>query len=256
MNSDYLTDEEYERYWFELGGMRKAISEGLGLTADMKILDVGTGWGFFAVEMAKQLKKGEIVGIDITSEDTDMARKFARDAKVSDIVKILRMDATRLSFADEYFDFAVSFLGMRDIHMTRGKEGVKSAVLEMIRVIKTGGKIALCITPPEDMEIEDQRIAVEVEGEVFGAKSLPKKFYTDLFRVHGVVLTKTAAYYTHKKLTVHQAMIELDEGIKITRETYGKHVLDFEEVWDRYGKKIENFGYSMYSKIIMLLGEK
>jgi len=69
MNSDYLTDEEYRTYWLRLEGLRKDISESLGLSAGMKILDVGTGWGLFAVEMARLLKRREIVGIDITFED-------------------------------------------------------------------------------------------------------------------------------------------------------------------------------------------
>jgi len=254
MSSKYLMDEEYKTYWFKLEGMRKAVSEDLGLTARMTILDVGTGWGLFAIEMAKLLKKGDIVGIDIASKDTNMARKLVRDAKVADIVQILRMDSTKLSFPDNHFHLAISFLGMRDIYMTRGKKGVKSATKEMIRVTKPDGKIALCITPPEDMETEDQRIAVEIEGKVFGAKSLPKKFYTDIFRDNNVVLRETRAYYTNK-LTTNQAIIELKEGIEIARKVYGKDVPDFEDVWDRYGEKIEAFGYGMYSKTVMLLGD-
>lgn len=221
MGSKYLTNEEYEAYWFKLEGMRKAVSEGLRLTAGM-ILDVGTGWGLFAIEMAKQLKKGQIVGIDITSEDVSMAMKLVRGANVADIVQILRMDATKLSFSDNHFHIATSFLGMRDIHMTRGEKGVKNATKEMIRVTKPGGKIALCITPPEDMETEDQRIAVEIEGKVFGAESLPKKFYTDIFRDNNVVLRETKAFYTNKKLTTNQAITELKEGIGIARKVYGK----------------------------------
>jgi hypothetical protein len=106
------------------------------------------------------------------------------------------------------------------------------------------------------METEDQRIAVEIEGKVFGAKSLPKKFYVDIFRDNNVVLKEIRAYYTNKKLTANQAMIELKEGIEIARNVYGKDVQDFQDVWDRYGNKIEAFGYGMYSKIIMLVGEK
>ena len=124
MNSDYLIDEEYRTYWLRLEGLRKDISESLGLSAGMKILDVGTGWGLFAIEMAKLLKKGEIVGIDITFEDVNMAGKLAKDAGVVVIVSIVKMDAVKLSFMDNHFDLATSFLGMSDIHMTREKRGV------------------------------------------------------------------------------------------------------------------------------------
>lgn len=37
-------------------------------------------------------------------------------------------------------------------------------------------------------------------------------------------------------------MTRWEEGIKIARETYGKDVSDFEDVWDRYGKQIETHG--------------
>jgi ubiquinone/menaquinone biosynthesis C-methylase UbiE len=256
MDSDYLSDEEYEMYWVKLEGMRSVITRDLGPTEGMKILDIGTGWGLFAIEMAKQLKRGKIVGIDIALEDLNVAMKLIREAEATDIIQVLKMDATKLSFPDNHFDLVTSFLGMRDIYMTRGKRGVKNATEEMIRVTKPGGKIALCITPPEDMETEDQRIAVEIEGKVFGAKSLPKRFYVNIFRDNNVALREIRAYYTNKKLTANQAMIELKEGIEIARNIYSKDVPDFQDVWDRYGNKIEAFGYGMYSKTIMLVGEK
>ena len=256
MNSKYLTDEGYAMYWFELEGVRRAISGDLKLNAGMNILDVGTGWGLFAIEIAKQLKEGEIVGIDITLEGTNMARKLTRDAKVADIVQILRMDATKLSFPDNHFDLAASFLGMRDIYMTRGERGVNNAIEEMIRVTKPCGKMALCITPLEDMETKEQRLAVEIEGKVFGAKSLPKKFYIDIFRENDVVLRETRVYYTNKKLTPKQAMTELKEGIEIARKVYDKDVPNFKDVWEKYGSEIKSFGYGMYSKVVMLVGEK
>jgi len=256
MNSDYLRDEEYKTYWSRLEGVRKDISGSLGLKAGMKILDVGTGSGFFATELAKQLERGEIIGIDIVDEGINRARKLVRDAKVAHIVSIQKMDATELSFSNDYFDLVSSFLGMRDVYMTKGRKGVKKAVEEMIRVVKPNGKIVLCITTPEDMETEDQKIAVKLEGEIFGAKSLPKKFYFDIFKEHGVVLRETRAYYTHKKMTSSQAKTEIQDGIEITRKIYGRKVPSFNEVWDTYGKKIEAVGYGMYSKIVMLVAHK
>jgi len=256
VNSEYLTDEEYRMYWIKLGETRKAACESLRFTEGMKVLDVGTGYGYFAEEMAKQLKRGEIVGIDIAATDTNKAKKRIKEVGVADIVSVMRMDAIELAFQDNCFDLATSFLGMRDIHMTRGRKGVKRAVEEMVRVVKPCGKIVLCITPPEDMETEDQKIAVEVEGKVFGAVSLPKKFYFDIFRENNVVLSQTRTYRTNKKLSANQAKIELTEGIEIVKEIYGREAPPFKKVWDRYGKKIEAFGYGMYSKIIMLLAEK
>jgi len=256
VNSDYLTDEEYRTYWVKLEGTRKTVSENLGLSVGLKILDVGTGYGYFAVEMAKQLKKGEIVGIDVSATDTVRARELIKEIGVAHIVSVMKVDATELAFQDNCFDLATSFLGMRDIHLTRGRKGVKKAVEQMIRVVRPSGKIALCLTPPEDMETEDQRIAVEVEGKVFGAVSLPKEFYLNIFGENNVELSEARTYCTNKKLTANQAKIELSDGVEIVRKIYGREVAPFKKVWDSYGKKIEAFGYGMYSKIVMLLAEK
>jgi ubiquinone/menaquinone biosynthesis C-methylase UbiE len=256
MSIRYLTDEEYESYWVDLGGMRTNVSRDLGLATEMKVLDVGTGWGFFAIEMAKRLRKGKIVGIDIVPKGLGRAKELIRKNEIANIVEIVRMDAANLSFMKNSFDFSTSFLGMRDIYMTRGKEGVKEATKEMVRVTKPGGRIILCITPPEDAETEDQKLAIEVEGEVFGAKSLPKKFYADVFRDNGVLLKTVKEYSSNKKLTAKQTKVELTDGIEIARKIYGKIIPEFKDVWNRYQKRIESFGYGMYSKIVMLVGEK
>lgn len=256
LSSNYLTDEEYRTYWFRLGGARGKIAEDLRLRNGMKIIDVGTGWGLFALEMARQLNYGEIIGIDIIYEDIREARKLANKAELENIISFRKMDATELLFPDNHFDLASSFLGMRDIHMTRGEEGVKKAVEEMVRVIKPRGKVVLCITPPEDMETEDQRLAVEFEGEIFGAKSMPKKFYLDILRENNVTLVEEKAFLTGKKLTANQAEVEIKEGIQIARHIYGKRVLGFKQVWEKYGKSIETFGYGMYSKIVKITAQK
>lgn len=255
-NSNYLTDEEYQTYWFRLEGLRKGISKDLGLNVRMKILDVGAGHGLFAIEMARQLERGNIVGIDIVDTGLRKAKKLVKDAEVTDIASIIRMDAVKLSFQDGCFDLATSFLGMRDIYMTKGRRGVKKTVEEMIRVVKPQGRIALCITPPEDMETEDQKIAVKLEGEIFGALSLPKKFYVDIFKENNVGLSETRVYFTHKKMTANQTKTEFKDGIEIARKIYSKNVPSFEEIWDKYGEKIETFGYGMYSKIVTLVAQK
>ena len=256
MSSDYLTDEEYGTHWFRLGESRGKIAGALRLKDGMKIVDVGSGWGLFALEMARQLNYGEIIGIDIVYEDIREARKLANEAELKSIISFRKMDATELLFPDNHFDLASIFLGMRDIHMTRGEEGVKRAVEEMVRVIRLGGKVVLCITPPENMETEDQRVAVELEGEIFGAKSMPKKFYLDILRENNVTFAEAKAFLTGKKLTANQAEIEIKDGIQIVRHIYGKRALGFKQVWAKYGKSIEAFGYGMYSKIVRITAQK
>jgi ubiquinone/menaquinone biosynthesis C-methylase UbiE len=252
MTCDYLTDGEYEAYWYKLEGIRERICERLGLHSGMTILDVGTGYALFAIEMAKQLKKGQIIGIDIVNDGVYKAKKLTRDRGVADVVSIVKMDAVKLALPSDLFDLATSFLGMRDIYMTRGRAGVEKAVEEMIRVVKPNGKIMLCITPPEDMETEDQKVAVELEGDVFGAKSLPKRFYTDIFDENNVTLEGVGAFFTNKKMTANQTRTEIKDGMEVARRIYGRKMPSFEEVWAEYGNRIKTSGYGMYSKIITL----
>ena len=222
----------------------------------MNILDVGTGYALFAIEMAKRVKRGLVIGIDIVNDGVIKAKKLTKDRGVAGIVSIVKMDAVEFAFPSHCFDLTTSFLGMRDIYMTRGKKGVRNTVEEMIRVVKPNGKIVLCITPPEDMETEDQQTAVELEGDVFGAKSLPKKFYIDVFDKHHVRLKRVGAFFTNKKMSANQTKTEIKDGIEIARRIYGRKVPTFEEVWAKYGNRIEASGYGMYAKIVTLEAQK
>jgi ubiquinone/menaquinone biosynthesis C-methylase UbiE len=206
--------------------------------------------------VAKKLERGEIVGVDIVSDGVIKARNLVKKTGVANVVSIAKVDAVKLSFPNDSFHLVTSFLGMRDIYMTRNREGVKKAVEEIIRVVKPDGHIVLCITSPEDMKAQDQKIAVELEGEIFGAKSLPKKFYFDIFKENNVEVTETKAYFTHKKMTTNQTKTEFRDGIRIARKIYGKKVPTFKKVWNEYGEKIEDYGYGMYSKIVVLKARK
>jgi len=252
----FLTDEEYDRYWDELGGTREAIALDLSRDEDALVLDIACGWGYYTFQLALTHPLGMIVAVDIVpSAFTNMQRK-KRDLEAPDNIGPLMADAASLPVKDGVFDLATSFLGMRDIYMTRGKVGVEKAIEEMIRATRKMGRIALAVTPPDLAETEDLRVAIEVEGEVFGARSLQSKFYRNLFRDNGIRLLGTSSYITGSKMTADQTKTELIDGIRIAREVYRREVPNFEEVWERYGPTIERNGYAMYSKITLFLGEK
>lgn len=252
----YLSDEEYERYWDELGGVRKSIALDLAIAGPALILDVACGWGYYTFQLASHNPSGIVVAVDLVpSAFTNMWRK-QRATGAPGNFEPLMADATYLPLRDGSFDLATSFLGMRDIHMTRAMEGVERAIGELIRTARKTGCIALAVTPPDIADSEELKVAIEVEGAVFGAKSMPSRFFRELFQGEGVKLISSKLYNTGAKMTADQTRTELMDGIRIARETYKRNVPEFDEVWRKHGPIIERHGYGMYSKITVFVGKR
>jgi cyclopropane fatty-acyl-phospholipid synthase-like methyltransferase len=252
----FLTDGEYGRYWDELGVTREAIARDLTLDDQALVLDVACGWGYYTFQLASCTPSGTVVALDlIPSAFTNMWRKRG-DLCAPNNFEPVMADATRLPLRSSIFDLATSFLGMRDIHMVLGEEGVKRAVEELIRTTVEKGRVALAVTPPDLADTKAARIAIDVEGEVFGARSLDSSFYEKIYNRNSVALISAESYCTGLKMTADQAKTELRDGIEIARDVYGRAVADFEAAWERYGPAIERHGYGMYSKINVLLGTK
>jgi len=95
----------------------------------LKILDVGTGAGFFAAILSKL--GHSVVGIDTSAKMLGEARKNFRELKLS--ADFRKMNAQSLDFADETFDAVVTR------NLTWTLPDVKAAYREWRRVLKIGG---------------------------------------------------------------------------------------------------------------------
>lgn len=252
----YLSDEEYDRYWDKLGGVRESIALDLATADPSLILDVACGWGYYTFQLAVHNPYGIVVAVDIIPSAFTNMRRRQIDLGAPKNFEPLMADAASLPLRDQSFDLATSFLGMRDIHMTLGEDGVGRAVGELIRIARKTGRIAIAVTPLDLADREELRVAIEVEGEVFGAKSMPSTFYNELFTSKGVELVSSKSYGTGAKMTASQTMTELIEGIRIAREVYKRDVLEFDEVWSKYGPSIKRHGYGMYSKITVFISNR
>ena len=110
------------------------------LTLDNKksreILDAGCGIGGTSIYLAKKYPNIRFTGITISPLEVKLARKFAKERKISDITFLLR----------NYLDTGLpdnSFAGIFALESMEYAQDKRDFVREMYRVLKPSGKIAV-----------------------------------------------------------------------------------------------------------------
>ncbi len=106
----------------------------LGLQAGMRLLDVGCGWGSFAVHAATR-HGVHVTGITLSEPQAIRARERAREAGVADKVEIRVQDYREL--AGESFD-RVASIGMVE-HV--GAVNIDAYTAQLANVLKPGGVV-------------------------------------------------------------------------------------------------------------------
>ena len=86
------------------------VARKLGLAPGMRVLDIGCGWGTFALHAAREYG-AQVVGVTISSAQAEYARKRMADEGVADQVEIRVQDYREV--ADGPFD-AISSIGMAE----------------------------------------------------------------------------------------------------------------------------------------------
>ena len=253
MKEKYVSKSEYDSYYSDLCNLRGRIAADLPIRVDMKILDLATGYGYFAAEVARLDPTLKIVGIDISSDSVGKANKYILVQKLSGRVKILPMDATNMSFRNGTFDMIVNFTGLEDIHMTRGIGGIEKTFAEIARVLVPGGYLCTAVMPPDEMETEAQRTEVEVFSFTCNATWLSTDRYESMLRKVGLNVVGKRAYRTGKKLTPQQAKTEIKFACEFVPKIYGVKTASLDEVWNRYGPRIEEHGLGHYSKVVLII---
>lgn len=127
--------------WLEL--IRSELPDGR-----LRILDVGTGSGFFAILLS--MEGHQVTGIDLTESMIDNAEKLARQYGCDTSFEV--MDAEHLHYMSESFDVVISR------NLTWTLPNPVKAYREWLRVLKTGGILLnydadygmACFTGPEE----------------------------------------------------------------------------------------------------------
>lgn len=106
----------------------------LGLRAGERVLDVGCGWGSFALHAAQRYGV-EVVGITLSPAQASLARERVAAAGLSDRIDIRVQDYREI--VDGPFD-AISSIGMVE-HV--GEAQIDAYAAQLARVLKPGGRL-------------------------------------------------------------------------------------------------------------------
>ncbi len=114
---------------------RKALSAYINQT-DARILDICTGTATNAIEIAKHYKTSRIIGIDISREMLQIAKKKVKQVKLNN-VRLYKMNASDTKFKDSTFDVIVISLVLHEIPLDVAGE----ILLEARRILKPEGRL-------------------------------------------------------------------------------------------------------------------
>jgi SAM-dependent methyltransferase len=113
---------------------------------DERVLDVGCGLGLFLIGAAKRLKTGRAVGIDLWQAEDLSGNTPAGTLNnatiegVADKVEVHTGDARKLPFDDASFNVVLSSNALHNIYSADER---KTAVREIARVLKSGGRVLI-----------------------------------------------------------------------------------------------------------------
>ena len=246
MSEVFVSDREYPNYFNTVGGLREKIAESLPFSQGT-ILDVATGSAFFAAAVAKVRPRARITAIDIGK--LDAARMVLEKSGAADRVTLLNMDATKMDFPNSSFDHAVNFLGLEDIHMTRGRKGVEDTFKEVHRVLKPGGTFSFTAMPSDRAETPAQALEVEVLSYICDATWLKEAEYLRIAESRGLVVQSRKVFKTGKKLTLEQARQEIEYATENVPRLYGRAARSFDDAWGKYKERIRQNGLGHYSRV-------
>ena len=256
MLESYVRQAEYPTYYQTLEGLRTKVAARIPAIPHAHVLDIATGYAYFAVELAKRAESIRITGIDISDDSIHKARATVVEHGLRARINIMRMDATCMHFADGVFDMAVNFAGLEDIHMTRGREGVANVFCEAHRVLKPGAFFCYVVMPIDEMETDAQKLEVALFSYICNATWLTMSAYRALACQTGFDIIECEQFTTGKKLTAEQTQEEIHFACDHVPRIYGIATPRFDEVWTKFGEAIEEHGCGHLSKTVLFITKK
>ena len=127
-------DEKHKTHGEAVINFNRVLTEIAGIESTDRVLDAGCGIGGSSIWLAKNVHCN-VVGISITPEQVEKAKKLAEENGVSNLTNFYIQDYNKTSFPDKSFDVV---WGLESICYAESK---KMFLQEAWRVLKDGGRL-------------------------------------------------------------------------------------------------------------------
>jgi SAM-dependent methyltransferase len=127
------------------GGSQRWVTSNIPDIASGRHLDFACGYGTFLAQIGWRFPKASLYGLNIDYEGPHASIKRLLD-QAGVQVTLIQSDAREMPFANRSFDSVSCFLGLQDIQIGFGQDGVRKAVSEAARVLKPN----CCLTLADD----------------------------------------------------------------------------------------------------------
>ncbi|MCH4815801.1 MAG: class I SAM-dependent methyltransferase [Saccharolobus sp.] len=124
--------------------IRREIASKINIKTNLRVLDVGTGFGRNVKFLAKLIPlPREIWSIDADEDSIKRVKDELEREKIAEGIHFKHGLAENLPFEDNYFDYTISVMLLH--HMSSIENGIK----EMLRVTKNDGMVIIVDYTPE-----------------------------------------------------------------------------------------------------------
>jgi SAM-dependent methyltransferase len=181
--SEIVTHEQTLRAWFTQdadpvlaqidgldigwGGVQRWATARMPPPTDGLHLDVACGYATFLAQLGWRFPTAQLVGLNIDFDGPHaLARPLLAEAGVK--AALVQADARRMPFSEGTFGSVSCFLGLQDIEIGFGEEGIRDAVAEAVRALRPGGMLVLLDEFPFerfDALLDELPVAVIDRGE-------------------------------------------------------------------------------------------
>ncbi len=122
------------------GGVQRWATSRMPDLAAGHHLDLACGYATFLAQLGWRFPEARLVGLNIDFEGVHaLARPLLGQAGVK--AELVQADARYLPFTDGVFDSVSCFMGLQDIEIAFGEEGMREAVRQSVRVVRDAGTL-------------------------------------------------------------------------------------------------------------------